>query len=256
MRLFTVLRCYSVHWGFRVIGQQWLTVLREPCHSTDNPLTQGGRNEHSVHPSPMPDCHSRSRLSDAHSEFHLNSCDSFQPPTFTPILRFPQNPRIPRWIFICGYFSRRCIRSVVTFFIMEQDATTRFMSKVAKIADGCWSWQGYCRANGYGEFWYRGRARRAYRVSVMLFKKTEIPHGMTVDHLCRNPRCVNPNHLEIVTQRVNVLRGHGIAAKNALKTHCPQGHQYSVDNTYIRGRRRYCKTCKRAHLVTWRENLS
>lgn len=71
-----------------------------------------------------------------------------------------------------------------------------------------------------------------------------IPLGLTIDHLCKVTRCVNPDHLEPVTQRVNTLRGDGPSAVNARKTHCPHGHEYTPDNTYVRkAGGRICKTC-------------
>lgn len=75
-----------------------------------------------------------------------------------------------------------------------------------------------------------------------------VPHGLELDHLCRIPSCCRPDHLEPVTHQVNVLRGTGVAAANAIKTACPAGHEYTADNTYLRkkpnGRTaRRCRTC-------------
>ncbi|MBY4212857.1 HNH endonuclease [Rhodococcus fascians] len=69
--------------------------------------------------------------------------------------------------------------------------------------------------------------------------------GLQIDHLCRNRRCVNPDHLEAVTPQVNTLRSTAITAVHAVKTHCPQGHQYSVENTYVSSRGgRHCRICR------------
>lgn len=67
-----------------------------------------------------------------------------------------------------------------------------------------------------------------------------IPDGLTIDHLCRNRLCIEPTHLEPVTNRENIQRG-----GNSLKTHCPQGHPYDEVNTASRNNRRYCRTCER-----------
>jgi hypothetical protein len=82
-----------------------------------------------------------------------------------------------------------------------------------------------------------------HRVSYEAFKGP-IPDGLTIDHLCRNRACVNPEHLEPVTMRVNCLRGESPAAVHARKTHCPKGHEYSAENTYRhKGNHRMCKLC-------------
>lgn len=73
-----------------------------------------------------------------------------------------------------------------------------------------------------------------------------IPSGLTIDHLCKVRRCVNPAHLEPVTRGENVLRGDTITAANARKTHCPRGHEYDDANTYVCKRGlRSCRTCAR-----------
>lgn len=119
----------------------------------------------------------------------------------------------------------------------------RFWSFVALIPEHpCWEWIG-CGNGSYGQFHKDGRHMVAHRASYELFVG-EIPAGMTLDHLCRNRRCVNPAHLEPVTQRANTLRGIGPSAKNASKTHCPRGHEYSGDNTYIHAQGyRVCRAC-------------
>lgn len=74
-----------------------------------------------------------------------------------------------------------------------------------------------------------------------------------LDHLCRNRACINLDHLEVVTlHENNVIRGEGPAALNNRKTHCPQLHEYSPENTYIDGRgRRHCRECGRARHRTY-----
>lgn len=96
------------------------------------------------------------------------------------------------------------------------------------------------------------RGQQAHRVAYELFV-AEIPEGFDLDHLCRNRGCVNPDHLEPVTRRENLLRGETIPARNARITHCPQGHPYDAENTRIRpcGRRR-CAACNREAARRWR----
>lgn len=110
---------------------------------------------------------------------------------------------------------------------------------------GCWLWQRYVMPNGYCYIGVGGRGNNQYahRVSYERFKGP-IPDGMQVDHLCRVRHCVNPDHLEAVTQRENALRGVSFSAQNARKTHCDRGHLLSGDNLIVRSTWRACRACQ------------
>jgi hypothetical protein len=113
-------------------------------------------------------------------------------------------------------------------------------------AGTCVEWRGAVTSAGYGSVADgKGSSLLAHRVAYeQVFGP--IPAGMTLDHLCRNRRCVNPDHLEPVTNRENILRGTSPSAVHARKTHCPKGHSYSAENTYTKPRgSRECRTCKR-----------
>lgn len=124
----------------------------------------------------------------------------------------------------------------------------RFMEKVRPAESGCWQWTAYAGKHGYGRFYLNGKGALAHRWSYE-YHVGPIPDGLVLDHLCRNTSCVNPEHLEPVTTSENVLRGltPQITRERALAiTHCPQGHEYTAENTYTGGRGRTCLTCKRA----------
>lgn len=109
----------------------------------------------------------------------------------------------------------------------------------------CWLWVGTVNAGGYGQVSFTSQCRLAHRV---VYERTvgPIPDGLQLDHLCRVRRCVNPDHLEPVTNRENGIRGEGLPGQNVRKTHCPAGHPYDAENLslYDRGgNARYCKTC-------------
>lgn len=95
---------------------------------------------------------------------------------------------------------------------------------------GCWEWVGAKSINrngmAYGNLVVSGRARRAHR---WMYESVygSIPQGLVLDHLCRNTICVNPAHLEAVTNKENLLRGVGAPAQNARKSRCKRGHEFT-----------------------------
>ena len=130
-----------------------------------------------------------------------------------------------------------------------RDVRVRFWEKVSVVDDAdCWLWRASLDAYGYGQFGYRKPSgytmikahRFAYEITV-----GPIPDGHTIDHLCRVRSCVNPAHLEPVTWRENLLRGDGHPGRNARKTHCVHGHEFTPENTRITVEgSRSCRTCQ------------
>jgi HNH endonuclease len=107
---------------------------------------------------------------------------------------------------------------------------------------GCWLWTLGARHWGYGALVKNGRSHPAHRLSYEIFVGP-IPDGMTIDHLCRVPACVNPDHLEAVTMEVNNLRRRR-ELFGRPQTHCIYGHPFSGDNVRIaKNGHRTCKKC-------------
>jgi len=113
----------------------------------------------------------------------------------------------------------------------------------------CYIWHGALQSKGYGCFAYGGRSKSwlAHKWAFVFIGEKEIPEDFTIDHLCRNRRCVNHLHMEAVTQKENTLRGNSIVAQNARATHCCEGHPFEGNNLLLRkDGRRICKTCHSA----------
>lgn len=124
------------------------------------------------------------------------------------------------------------------------DVRDLLMSHVDKQEHGCWVWTGYVdKKTGYARFNYPGRSILAHRTSYELFKGP-IPDGLHIDHLCRNRRCVNPDHLEAVAQTTNTHRGLSpLIAANHMQV-CVRGHSYAEHSYYRDGIRICCRTCE------------
>ena len=144
---------------------------------------------------------------------------------------------------------------------MTPPQLARFEAKIhVEPNTGCWLWIG-ATICGYGAVGMDRRVYYAHRVSYE-HHVGPIASGMVIDHLCRQPACVRPDHLEQVTQYENVMRGSlpEVSRKRQLsKTHCPRGHAYTQENTIVlrasetRGvARRLCRTCNRDNCKKFR----
>ena len=132
---------------------------------------------------------------------------------------------------------------------MEKSLQERFDEKYIPVTEsGCWIWESALDRHGYGVFRVRPRTVRAYRWAYDQ-KYGIVPEGLELDHLCRVTFCVNPDHLEAVPHRINIIRGGSPAAAAFRKTSCSHGHSLEIEsgNVYLYGpgkRSRMCLTCK------------
>lgn len=132
--------------------------------------------------------------------------------------------------------------------------STRLARRRTISPEGCWLWTGTVTNSGYGSITIQTddgpKSRLVHRVAYEHLVGP-IPAGLTLDHLCRVRECFNPHHLEPVTRRENTLRSPiAPAAVNARKTHCPQGHAYTVANTIRQpSGGRQCRSCSHDRLA-------
>lgn len=143
----------------------------------------------------------------------------------------------------CDKHYRRWKKNGSTELIIKNQ-DDRFIEKCEKLTEsGCVIWIGSTDRNGYGHTLFNGKIEYAHRAAYIR-DKGEIPEGLEIDHLCKVTSCVNPDHLEAVTHKVNCQRA---INHNTLKTHCLNGHPYSGDNLYYNKKynKRDCKACAR-----------
>jgi hypothetical protein len=140
-----------------------------------------------------------------------------------------------------------------------RDPWDRFWERVVEASEpspngwtGCWVWTGTPRHDGYGRMSIGSRGtQREHLVHRLSYEWIvgKIPEGLVIDHLCRNRACVNPAHMEPVTNVENVMRGEGFSATHARKTYCPAGHKLAGRNLskwHLKHGQRKCATCHAA----------
>ena len=128
----------------------------------------------------------------------------------------------------------------------EVVASRRWSERIQPSDDGCVLYVWPLQDDGYGTIGIGRAMYRAHRVAMVAHLGVDIAPGLQVDHLCRVRNCVEPSHLEVVEQSVNLARGFSPPALNARKTHCPRGHLLAGDNlrTDQGPGKRGCRTCK------------
>lgn len=130
---------------------------------------------------------------------------------------------------------------------INENHFTKLLAASVRTDAGCLLWSGTIGTDGYARYSSHG----AHRISYEYFVGA-IPRGMTVDHLCFEPRCVEPAHLRLLTALQN-KRNRAVAPCVVPDTHCVNGHRWTVENTYIRPNgNRDCRTCIRARVAAYK----
>lgn len=137
---------------------------------------------------------------------------------------------------------------------IDQQKESFLMNKIqVDTTTDCWNWRGYVDKGGYGRISLYGKQESAHRVFYAL-KIGPIPRGKAkdipqIDHLCKNRRCCNPEHLELVSFKENILRGDSPSALHAKQVLCKRGHTLPTYPNYYRknsGRsERVCLICRK-----------
>ena len=127
----------------------------------------------------------------------------------------------------------------------------KFAERFVVSDDGCWLWVAGKDNNGYGQFWVKPRTRRAHQLAYEAVHGP-VPNGLELDHICRKPACINPDHLRAVTHYENVMCGFGVGARAARQERCKHGHDLTPENLVkTSGTRRMCLLCHRRRALAY-----
>jgi hypothetical protein len=126
-----------------------------------------------------------------------------------------------------------------------------FRDFLRESESGCWEWTGTMTPQGYGRFNINGNAHYTHRWAYETLVRP-IPEGLVLDHLCRNRRCCNPAHLDVVTHQTNLARGMSPSAVVVRTNVCKRGHDLTEDNVYWQRGTRVCRACTRERQIARR----
>ncbi len=160
---------------------------------------------------------------------------------------------VPSFLKMIGIEKLPALDPMTVLRRLPQRLVNRLLAPKTETA--CWLWLGAKNKGGYGHMWFQGRLQYVHRIAHEQVIGP-IPEGMVVDHLCNTRLCANPSHLIATTHRDNILRGTGFSARNAIKTHCRNGHRLAGDNLSVyslKHGRRICRICQNQTMAeAWR----
>ncbi|RBO72820.1 MULTISPECIES: HNH endonuclease signature motif containing protein [unclassified Microbacterium] len=135
-------------------------------------------------------------------------------------------------------------------------ARERLAAGIQETPSGCHEYRIKAK-RGYGHLRFAGREYAAHRVAWVISNGPLLDTDVVIHHVCENRSCVNPRHLEAVSQRANLLATSStIAARNSTKTHCIHGHEFTPANTIRTKTGRACRPCSREAKARYREKKS
>lgn len=127
---------------------------------------------------------------------------------------------------------------------MTNRQLSNFLKKI-DFKNGCWIWKAALNNSGYGIFGMKPKLLLAHRVSYELFV-SPIPYDLVIDHVCKNTKCVNPEHLRLLSHAKNsCIRKGGLQIIDG-KEYCQNRHLFYGENIYIEGKKRRCRICRKA----------
>ena len=134
--------------------------------------------------------------------------------------------------------------------LIKKTVLERFVGFVEESDEGCWDWIGSKNSHGYGAMTIDKKSIGAHRVSYRIFNGS-LEKGKVIDHICRNRKCVNPDHLRLVSQWTNSIENsNGVSALNAKKTHCVRGHELKTHADYRKFSRQNARVCRACAKIT------
>jgi hypothetical protein len=147
----------------------------------------------------------------------------------------------------CVFLRSALVKKVIVKVIPSELDVAKIFKRINAREGECWEWAGKANSGGYGVMVINYKTYIAHRLVFSIFNGSLNP-SLVIDHICRNRKCVNPDHLEQVTSKENLARSPLVSySVMANKKFCKRGHEFNKENTFYRKRGRACRACARMH---------